>query len=95
MSAQYAAAFEEAFNILCGANIGKVLIQERTYAAATAEYPIQVPTWFTDLKYANWGAVTDAAKRQRRIVCHDYGTSLMLQEGTTTQKTKKAEWYDY
>lgn len=77
---------------------GKILIQERTRPAGLAEFPDRVPLWFTDLKRQNWGM----AKSQRKngtpgkewLVCIDYGTCLALQDGTSTKRTKKAEWYD-
>ena len=75
---------------------GKVLIQERTIPAPATVFPGKVPVWFTDLKRSNWGLVT--AKRggpaKEFLVCHDYGTSLVLQEGTSTSRLKKADWYD-
>jgi hypothetical protein len=77
---------------------GKVLIQERTRPAGLLDFPERIPLWFTDTKRSNWGMARaqrrDGAPGREWIVCHDYGTSLMLQDGTTTKRTKKAEWYD-
>lgn len=77
---------------------GKVLIQERTRPAGALELPEKVPVWFTDLKRQNWGMAKsrnkDGSPGREWAVCHDYGTSLMLQEGTATKRLKKADWYD-
>jgi hypothetical protein len=77
---------------------GKILIQERTYPARPSNFPRKVPAWFTDLKRANWGLAQSKKKGGKPgrdwLVCHDYGTSLALQEGTTTKRLKKADWYD-
>ncbi len=75
---------------------GKILIQERTRPPAPTEFLDRVPVWFTDLKRTNWGmarAGKDGTGRQF-LVCHDYGTSLALQEGTSTKRMKRAEWYE-
>lgn len=77
---------------------GKVLVQERTRPASALELPEKVPVWFTDLKRQNWGMAKPRMKcatpGREWPVCHDYGTGLMLQEGTTTRRLKKADWYD-
>jgi hypothetical protein len=72
---------------------GKVLIQERTRVPAPSEYVEKVPVWFTDLKRENWGMAETNKEGKQYLVCHDYGTSLMLQEGTTTKRMKKANWF--
>jgi hypothetical protein len=75
---------------------GKVLIQERTRPAGHGDLPEKVPVWFTDLKRDNWGMAKarnrDGSPGREWLVCHDYGTSLALQEGTTTKRLKKADW---
>jgi hypothetical protein len=73
---------------------GRILIQERTRTPAPSEFVERVPVWFTDLKRTNWGMASSVKPRKQWLVCHDYGTSLMLQEGTRTKRTRKAEWYD-
>jgi hypothetical protein len=77
---------------------GKLLIQERTRPAGPLDYPERIPIWFTDTKRTNWGMARskkkDGSDGREWLVCHDYGTSLMLQDGTTTKRTKKAEWYE-
>lgn len=72
---------------------GRILVQERTRPAGPADFVDKVPLWFTDLKQENWGmAKARAGDGRERLVCHDYGTSLVLQEGTVTQRLKKASW---
>lgn len=46
-----------------------------------------MPIFFTDFKYLNYGFYDG------RIVCHDYGTSLIFEHGMT-KRTKKAEWWE-
>lgn len=72
---------------------GVILIQERTITPHPDDYVDKVPVWFTDLKKSNWG-MSALRKDRLWLVCHDYGTSRMLQEGTITKRTKKADWYD-
>lgn len=71
---------------------GKILIMERTRPPAPAEFTDKVPVWFTDLKPTNWGMASTNKDGKEYLVCHDYGTSLMLQEGTVTKRMKKADW---
>lgn len=73
---------------------GRILIMERTRPALPKRYPDKVPVWFTDLKRSNWGLVDDNKGAHRWLVCHDYGTSLAIQEGTVTKRMRKAEWHD-
>lgn len=77
---------------------GKVLIQERTRPPGPSEFVDRVPVWFTDLKRTNWGMAKaqkkDGSPGKEWLVCHDYGTSLALQEGTITKRLKKADWWD-
>ncbi|MBX3603200.1 MAG: hypothetical protein KF863_21475 [Rubrivivax sp.] len=72
---------------------GRILVQERTRPPARSEFVDRVPIWFTDLKRSNWGMASSSGKREW-LVCHDYGTALVLQEGTSTTRTKKADWWD-
>lgn len=71
---------------------GKILVMERTRPAGPADLPDKVPVWFTDLKPGNWGMSKTNKEGKEYLVCHDYGTSLMLQEGTITKRLKKADW---
>lgn len=71
-------------------SMGKWLIQRRTTPVTLAELRKEmprVPLFFTDLKVGNWGRIG------KRIVCHDYGTCLITQDGITT-KTRKADWWE-
>lgn len=47
----------------------------------------RVPTFLTDLKVGNWGRLG------KRIVCHDYGTSLITENGLST-RMKRANWWE-
>jgi hypothetical protein len=73
---------------------GKVLIQRRTFPVGPAHLPTKMPAWFTDFKVQNYGMIPRKGKQPARLVCHDYGTSLALQEGTTTRRMKAPMWYD-
>lgn len=77
---------------------GRILIQERTRPAGIGELPDKVPVWFSDLKRSNWGMAPSqkrgGAAGKEWAVCHDYGTSLMLQDGTATKRLKTADWYE-
>lgn len=77
---------------------GKILIMERTRPPAATEYLEKVPAWFTDLKRQNWGMAKadkkDGKPGREWLVCHDYGTSLVIEEGTITKRMRKAEWWD-
>lgn len=73
---------------------GRVLIQERTRPPSPVEYLDKVPVWFTDMKRTNWGMAVTNRDNKQFLVCHDYGLSLAIQEGTATKRMKKAEWYD-
>lgn len=75
---------------------GRLLIQERTRPVMLHELPERIPVWFTDAKIQNWGAArtNPDGKGRPHCVCHDYGTSLVLQEGTITKRLKKADWWD-
>lgn len=73
---------------------GRILIQERTRPPAPNEFLLEIPIWFTDTKKSNWGMANTNSGDKQVLVCHDYGTSLMLQKGTTTKRLKKADWFD-
>lgn len=76
---------------------GAVLVMERTRPPAPVEFPERVPVFLTDLKRTNFGMVTatKGGKAARDwLVCHDYGTTLIVQDGTATKRTKRAEWWD-
>lgn len=64
---------------------GKVLIQKETKEVSLDRYPKKIPGFFTDEKWDNWGLY------KGRVVCHDYGVNLMLEEGMDA-KLNKAKW---
>ena len=70
---------------------GQLMIQERTRPAAPIEFPERIPIWFTDTKRTNWGV---SLNRKGKIICHDYGISLIFRYGTDTKKMQKAKWWD-
>lgn len=63
----------------------RILVQEKTEAIPPAMFPSELPSYFTDIKQANFGLLDG------RIVCHDYGyfrgTFLGL-----TKRMKKVTW---
>lgn len=72
---------------------GFILIQEKTRPPLESELPSYLPAWFTDFKRANFGVVRAREKGERDwFVCHDYGTSLVFQEGTSTSRKKTVNW---
>lgn len=71
-------------------HMGRWLLQRRTKPVTIAELRKElprVPAVFSDLKVGNWGRLG------KRIVCHDYGTCLITQEGVST-KTRRADWWE-
>jgi hypothetical protein len=69
---------------------GVFMLQERTRPVTLAELRKElprVPAFFTDLKVGNWGRVG------KRIVCHDYGTCLTVENGLT-RRMKRADWWE-
>ena len=66
---------------------GSILVMEKTERVAKTAYPEKMHIFFTDFKYLNYGFYDG------RIVCHDYGTSLIFEYGMT-KRMKKADWWD-
>ena len=66
---------------------GSILIMEKTEPIAKSAYPEKMPIFFTDFKYLNYGFYDG------RVVCHDYGTSLIFEHGMT-KRLKKADWWE-
>lgn len=64
---------------------GAILVMARTEPAT--EFPDKMPAFLTDFKRANYGMLNG------RLVCHDYGVHLMLENGMT-KRMSKAEWWD-
>lgn len=71
---------------------GIFLIQKRVEMIPKAQYPEEIPPFFTDLKYANFGLFN------KRFVCFDYGTihflALSQYFDKDKLKFKKAKWWD-
>lgn len=65
---------------------GKYLIQERIEPLPKAQYPKEIPAFFTDTKYANFGWLEG-----KGFVCCDFG-SFNIFRGVST-RLKKAEWW--
>lgn len=66
---------------------GRVMLQRKCQTEiAYDEYPKQVPVFFTDLKYQNWGMMDG------RMVCFDYAGTLLL-DLRTDYKLKNAKWW--
>lgn len=63
---------------------GVFLLQKKTEPCSTSKYPTVVPSFFTDLKYQNFGLLNG------KVVCFDYGTILFT---NLNEKTRKAKWW--
>jgi len=75
---------------------GSVLIMERTRPPAPKEFVTHLPAFLCDFKRTNYGMLSPGPKRTGRkdfLVCHDYGTHLMFENGMT-KRMRKAEWWD-
>ena len=66
---------------------GSVLVMKKTERVAKDKYPEKMPVFLTDFKYTNYGLY------EGRIVCHDYGTHCLLENGMT-KRMRKVEWVD-
>lgn len=70
---------------------GKILVMEKTSENPKnkkLERPREVPAFFTDLKYDNWGWIGN------RFVCHDYGFLFkFIKYEKKMQKIKKDAWW--
>lgn len=66
---------------------GSVLIMRRTEPAQKRQYPERMPSFLSDFKRANYGMLDG------RLVCHDYGTNLLMEYGMT-KRMIKANWWD-
>lgn len=64
---------------------GGILIQRKT--SVPTKFPDKLPLYLTDTKRSNYGMVDG------RFVCHDYGTNLLMEWGTS-KRTRKVEWRD-
>lgn len=70
---------------------GKYLLQRKIESLPKDQYPEEIPAFFTDTKYQNFGYLKEAGKKGR-FVCCDFG-SFNIFQGITT-KMKKAKWWD-
>ena len=66
---------------------GIAMLMKKTESGPMFAYPEQMPAFFTDLKYGNFGWLED------RLVCHDYGIHLMRNTGLT-KRMRKANWWN-
>ena len=66
---------------------GSLLVMERTRPAAPKDFPKKLPLYLSDTKRQNFGLYED------RLVCHDYGTALMLTYGMT-KRERNVDWWD-
>lgn len=66
---------------------GAVLVMKKTIPARADEYPDRMPPFLTDLKRANYGIYNG------KLVCHDYGTNLLMESGMT-KRMRKAHWWN-
>lgn len=69
--------------LYCSPN-GKVIVMERTNPMPFKNRPDKVPSFFTDVKFNNFGWIGN------RLVCHDYGFINRFIE--YKNKFQKAEW---
>ena len=67
---------------------GLILVQSRTILARPKEYADRMPVFFTDFKRSNYGILG------KQLVCHDYGTALVLDHGLITTRMRKPKWWD-
>lgn len=76
---------------------GTILIMERTRPPAPKEYPDLMPVFLCDFKRTNYGMSMlpdpKTGKPANVLVCHDYGTHLMFENGMT-KRMRKANWWD-
>ena len=66
---------------------GIVLVQARTRPIEKSRFPEKMPSYFTDLKYQNFGLF------EGRIVAHDYGFHRFVSLGATA-RMRVADWRD-
>lgn len=65
---------------------GSVLLMRRTTPLSPDQYPKRIPNFLTDMKYTNFGMLDG------RLVCHDYGRTLLMSKGASP-KTRVAKWW--
>jgi hypothetical protein len=67
---------------------GKLLIMERTIEPRAKDYPTKMPVFLTDFKRTNYGMIGG------KLVCHDYGVSLVMEHGFYSKVMRRADWWD-
>ena len=65
---------------------GMFVIQDKVDKIPDSQYPTEIPAFFADTKYENFGLLNG------KFVCFDYG-SIIITEGNWTKKMKKAKWW--
>lgn len=65
---------------------GTVLVMARTTQVPEKKYPKLMPVFLTDFKRDNYGLY------RGRVVCHDYGTNLLMEHGKS-QRMRKPDWW--
>jgi hypothetical protein len=66
---------------------GTFLIMDRSAPLRIEEAPMRLPSWLGDHKLANYGLIN------KQVVCHDYGTNKLLNNGAFTARLKKTSFY--
>lgn len=67
---------------------GKILVMEKTEEKPGKERPRKVPSFFSDLKYDNWGWIGN------KFVCHDYGfINRFIKYEKRFRTIKKDTWW--
>lgn len=75
---------------------GSILIMERTRQPAPSEFLDLMPAFLCDFKRTNYGMLPPGPSRTGKadfLVCHDYGTHLMFENGMT-KRMRKANWWN-
>lgn len=67
-------------------NCGRILLMAKTEPCPRRMLPKVVPVWATDLKQSNVGIF------EGRVVFHDYGLNLSLEEGSPNRVKLAGEW---
>lgn len=67
---------------------GQALLMKRTEPMRSSDDVERMPVWLSDHKRQNYG-IYDG-----RLVCHDYGTNLLMYRGAQMKATHKVTWRD-
>ena len=65
---------------------GKYLLQRRVEQLPKEQYPAELPSFFTDTKYSNFGHLKD-----KGFVCCDYGSFNLWRD--INSRMKKVNWW--